>query len=136
MPRMSPFNSPYLLGFDDLEAMIEGLAKSGGDGYPPYNIEQLGDDRLRISLAVAGFTREMIEVTVDGNQLTIRGRQGDEKGKDRVFLHRGIATRAFQRSFVLADGLEVAEADMSHGLLHIDLFRPNPEGRKRTIQIG
>ena len=131
--RLSVFNSPFLLGFDHFERTLDRVSKSGADGYPPYNIEQVGDDALRITLAVAGFHAEDLNVQVETNQLVIRGRQEDDK--TRVYLHRGIAARQFQRSFVLAEGIEVTGASIDNGLLHIDLRRPLPEARTRTIEI-
>jgi len=134
MARMTAFDSPLLLGFDHFERMLDRLAKTGGDGYPPYNIEQIGQNGLRITLAVAGFTMDQLSVTLDDSQLTIRGKQvEDEPG--RVFVHRGIAGRQFVRSFVLAEGIEVIDASLQGGLLHIDLERPVPESRQRTIRI-
>ncbi len=133
MTRMSVFNSPFLLGFDQLERVLDRVAKSASDGYPPYNIEHAGDDALRITLAVAGFRRDDLEITVAESQLTIRGRQSDSDG--RVYLHRGIAARQFQRSFVLAEGIEVVGAELADGLLHVDLVRPPPSSRERTIEI-
>jgi HSP20 family molecular chaperone IbpA len=133
MSRLSMFNSPLLLGFDHFERALDRVAKSSSDGYPPYNIEQLGADALRISLAVAGFTKTDLGITVEDNQLVVRGRQTDEPS--RVFLHRGIAARQFQRSFVLAEGIEVRGAWLDNGLLHIDLVRPEVESRVRTIEI-
>ena len=133
MTRMSVFNSPFLLGFDQLERTLDRVSKTASDGYPPYNIEQTGPDALRITLAVAGFTREDLVITVDDSQLAVRGKQGE--AEDRVYLHRGIAARQFQRSFVLADGIEVTGAELSNGLLHIDLVRPQPESRERVIEI-
>jgi HSP20 family molecular chaperone IbpA len=133
MTRMSPFNSPLLLGFDEIERLAERLAKTS-NGYPPYNIEQVGEDRLRITLAVAGFSRDDLEITAENRQLVIRGRQSDEP--DRVYLHRGIAARQFQKAFVLADGIEVEGATMDNGLLHIDLARPTPEVSAQRIEIG
>ena len=130
---MGLLTSPYLLGFEDIEQVLERLTKSGGDGYPPYNIERLSDDHLRITLAVAGFTQADLEITVQDNQLLIRGKTGDDT--ERVYLHRGIAARQFQRSFVLADGIEVAGATLEHGLLHVHLHRPRPESTTRTIKI-
>ena len=137
MSRMTPFSSPLLLGFDAMEKTLERLAKSG-DSYPPYNIERLACDaqqpeRLRITLAVAGFTRDQLEVSIEESQLVIRGRQQDDK--TRQYLHRGIAARQFQRTFVLADGMEVLSADLKNGLLAIDLARPEPERAIRTISI-
>ena len=133
MSRQSVFGSPLFLGFDHLEQMLDRVGKNA-DGYPPYNIEQIGPDRLRITLAVAGFAMDDLQITQEDNQLVIRGRQGDD-GSDRVYLHRGIAARAFQRSFVLADGVEVAGAHMEHGLLHVDLCRVVPEAVVQTIPI-
>ena len=129
------FTSPMFLGFDHLEQVLERAAKTSSDGYPPYNIEQTGPSGLRISLAVAGFTMNDLQITQEDNQLVIRGRQTDD-GSDRVYLHRGIAARQFQRAFVLAEGIEVKGAWLDNGLLHIDLARPQPEVRVRTIQIG
>jgi HSP20 family molecular chaperone IbpA len=131
---MSVFNSPFLLGFEPFEQLLDRVAKTAQDTYPPYNIEQVGDRHLRITLAVAGFTEADLSITVEGNQLVVRGKQKDDEGA-RAYLHRGIAARQFQRSFVLADGLEVAGARLGHGLLHIDLDRPLPETRARTIAI-
>lgn len=133
MSRMSLLNSPLLLGFDQFERALDRVAKASSDGYPPYNIEQLGEDRLRITLAVAGFGEDDLSIQVEDNQLVVRGKQADDKG--RVYLHRGIAARQFQRSFVLADGLEVSGATMDNGLLNIDLKRPMPATRVRTIDI-
>ena len=129
------FASPLFLGFDHLEQMLERAAKTSADGYPPYNIEQTGPDGLRITLAVAGFTMDDLQITQEDNQLVIRGRQTDDS-KDRVYLHRGIAARQFQRAFVMAEGIEVKCAWLDNGLLHIDLVRPQPASRVRTIQIG
>ena len=123
-----------MLGFDHLERLVDSVAKSSADGYPPYNIEQLSENSIRITLAVAGFARRDLDVQLEDNQLLIRGRQPDEQ-EDRVFLHRGIAGRQFQRKFVLAEGLEVTAANMENGLLHIDLVRPQPITRTRTIDI-
>jgi HSP20 family molecular chaperone IbpA len=122
------------LGFDHLEQMLERAAKSSGDGYPPYNIEQIGPTGLRITLAVAGFTMDDLQITQEDNQLVIRGRQTEDL-EGRVFLHRGIAARQFQRAFVMAEGIEVRGAWLDNGLLHVDLARPQPEARVRTIQI-
>jgi len=138
MTRLSAFSSPFLLGFDDLERLLDRATKAGGDGYPPYNIERQGrtngePERLSISLAVAGFAPEELEVTVEENQLYIRGRQCDEDGK--TYLHRGIAARQFQREFVLADGMQVIDARLANGLLTIDLERPEPEKVIRRIEI-
>jgi len=123
-----------MLGFDHLERLVDSVAKSSADGYPPYNIEQLSENSIRITLAVAGFARRDLDLQLEDNQLLIRGRQPDEQ-EDRVFLHRGIAGRQFQRRFVLAEGLEVTAANMENGLLHIDLVRPQPITRTRTIDI-
>ena len=133
MSRMSLLNSPLLLGFDQFERALDRVTKASSDGYPPYNIEQLGEDRLRITLAVAGFSNDELSVQVEDNQLIVRGKQIDDK--DRVYLHRGIAARQFQRSFVLADGLEVSGATLDSGLLDIELKRPIPAARVKTIAI-
>ena len=133
MARLSLFNSPLLLGFEPFEEALERISKTSADGYPPYNVEQVGTDRLRITLAVAGFGSEDLDIQVHDNQLLIRGRQKDDK--DKAYLHRGIAARQFQRSFVLADGIEVAGASLDKGLLHVDLERPVSEPRVRTIRI-
>ncbi len=134
MTRVSVFSSPLLLGFDHMERMIERAAKSGAEGYPPYNIEQTGEDGLRITLAVAGFAMSDLTITLEDNQLVIRGRQADDK--DRIYLHRGIAARQFQRAFVLADGIQVTGAHLANGLLHIELLRPRPQPQVRQIQIN
>lgn len=133
MSRHTLFSSPLMLGFEDFERTLDRIAKHSADGYPPYNIEQLGDDRLRISIAVAGFTEADLQIQVEDNQLFVRGRQEDDPG--RVFLHRGIASRQFQRSFVLAEGIEVIGASLDNGLLAIDLHKPVPAQRVRTIEI-
>lgn len=132
MSRVSMFNSPLLLGFDQLERTLDRLAKSA-EGYPPYNIERIGENGLRITLAVAGFTSDDLAIELMENQLTVRGKQTDET--DRVFLHRGIAARQFQRAFMLADGIEVTGARIDNGLLSIDLVRPVSEPRVRNIPI-
>lgn len=132
--RLSLFDSPLFLGFDDFEKTIDRMRKSGSEGYPPYNIEQLDEDGLRISLAVAGFSMDDLDVEIEQNQLTIRGKRTDEK--DRVYLHRGIAARQFQRSFILADGIEVCGADLDNGLLHINLERILPESNAVKIKIN
>jgi len=143
MSRMSLLSSPLLLGFEEMERLIDRVGK-GGDGYPPYNIERIpaetsGDgsapevDRLRITLAVAGFRRDQLEITVEDNQLVIRGRQEDDKA--RQYIHRGIAARQFSRSFVLAEGIEVKSADLQDGLLCIDLVRREPERLVRKVEI-
>ncbi len=134
MTKLTLGSHPFLLGFDQLERLVERTAKAGNDGYPPYNIEQKGDNAYRITLAVAGFSEADLAITLEDRQLVIRGRQAED-GADRVFLHRGIAARQFQRSFVLADGVEVAGASMAHGLLHIDLRRSVPDTIVRTIKI-
>ncbi len=129
------FTSPLFLGFDHLEQMLERASKTSNDGYPPYNIEQIGPNGLRITLAVAGFSMDELQLTQEDNQLVIRGRQADDS-QGRVFLHRGIAARQFQRAFVLAEGIEVKGAWLDNGLLHVDLARPQPETRVRNIEIG
>lgn len=129
------FTSPMFLGFDHLEQMLERAAKTSSDGYPPYNIEQTGPAGLRITLAVAGFTMDDLQITQEDNQLVIRGRQTDDCA-GRVFIHRGIAARQFQRAFVMAEGIEVKGAWLDSGLLHIDLARPMPASKVRTIRIG
>ena len=139
MSRQSPFGHPFLVGFDEIEQALDRVAKTGGDGYPPYNIERLprteqAPERLRITLAVAGFGQDHLEVTLEENQLVIRGRQTDDKTRD--FIHRGIAARQFQRTFLLAEGMEVLGADLSDGLLSIDLARPEPERIVRKIDIA
>lgn len=138
MTRVTSFSSPLLLGFDEVERLLDRLSKTGSDGYPPYNIEKLsagteGPARLRITLAVAGFSDDDIEVLVEDKELTIRGRQPDEP--QREYLHRGIAARQFQRTFVLADGIEVVSAELKDGLLSIDLMRPEPARTVRKIAI-
>ena len=142
MARMSLLSSPLLLGFDEIERLVDRFGKSAGEGYPPYNIERLGSaadgaggsETLRITLAVAGFTRDQLEITVEDKQLTIRGKQVEDTERD--YLYRGIAARQFQRTFVLADGIEVKSADLSNGLLSVDLVRHEPERLIRTIEIG
>jgi HSP20 family molecular chaperone IbpA len=137
MSRVPSLSSPFLLGFDEIERVLDRVVK-GADGYPPYNIERIaGDgqspDRLRITLAVAGFTRDQLDVFIEESQLVIRGRQQDDKS--RQYLHRGIAARQFQRTFVLVEGMEVLGADLKNGLLSIDLVRPEPERVVKTIAI-
>jgi HSP20 family molecular chaperone IbpA len=137
MSRVPSLSSPFLLGFDEIERALDRVTK-GADGYPPYNIERLARDadypeRLRITLAVAGFTCDQLDVSIEENQLVIRGRQQDDKA--RQYLHRGIAARQFQRTFVLADGMDVLGADLKNGLLSIDLARPEPERVIKTIAI-
>lgn len=134
MTKMTLGSHPYLLGFEQLERLMERTAKSGNDGYPPFNIEQTSDWSYRITLAVAGFAETDLAITVEDRQLVIRGRQKDDS-EGRVFLHRGIAARQFQRSFVLAEGVEVGEAVMENGLLHVDLSRIEPETVVQTINI-
>lgn len=144
MSCMTQLNSPLLLGFDDIERLLDRLAKSPGDSYPPYNIERIANgatngssgrgEVLQITLAVAGFTRSQLDITVENSQLTIRGRQDEDKS--RTYLHRGIAARQFQRTFVLAEGIEVAAASLDNGLLSIDLVRPQPERLVRKIDIA
>ena len=135
MTRLSLFNSPLLLGFDHFERVLDRVAKMPAEGYPPYNIEQTGEDRLRITVAVAGFTENDLSIQIEGNQLVVRGKQQEDGDAERVFIHRGIATRQFQRSFVLADGIEVEGAELDNGLLYIDLLRPLTEERVRTVEI-
>ncbi len=139
MARVSAFSSPLLLGFDEIERALDRLSKGTGDGYPPYNIERLpksadNDEILRITLAVAGFSDDELDVTVEENQLVIRGRQKDES--DRIFLYRGIAARQFQKFFVLAEGIEVLGAALKDGLLSVDLARPTIERTARRISIS
>ncbi len=134
MSRPSVFGSPLFLGFDHLEQMLDRVSKSS-DGYPPYNIEQMAENRLRITLAVAGFAMDDLQITQEDNQLVIRGRQTDDS-EGRVFLHRGIAARQFQRAFVLAEGIEVEGAWLDNGLLHVELRRPQPEVRVKRIEIN
>ena len=139
MSRVPTFSSPFLLGFEEIERALDRVAKAT-DGYPPYNVERLppaGDrpERLRITLAVAGFAREEIEIAVEENELVIRGRQVEDQA-ERQFLHRGIAARQFQRTFVLADGIEVVGANLADGLLSIDLERPEAARLVRRIEIG
>jgi len=133
MSRLSLFNSPLLLGFDHFERTLDRISKNGSEGYPPYNIEQVSDEKLRITLAVAGFGLEELEIQIEDNQLVVRGRQQDDP--DRVYLHRGIAARQFQKSFVLAEGIEVTGASLDNGLLSIDLQRPKVEPQVRTVPI-
>ncbi|MHB2167328.1 Hsp20 family protein [Alsobacter sp. R-9] len=138
MSRVPSLSSPFLLGFDEVERALTRVAKAASEGYPPYNIERVPrtanePETLRITLAVAGFTRDQLEITLEENQLVIRGRQVDDR--EREFLHRGIAARQFQRAFLLADGLEVRGADLANGLLSIDLVRPEAERIIRKIDI-
>lgn len=134
MTKLALGTHPFLLGFEQLERLVERTAKSGNEGYPPYNIEQTSENSYRITLAVAGFAKDDLAITVEDSSLVIRGRQKDDS-EGRVFLHRGIAARQFQRSFVLADGVDVGEAVMENGLLHVDLTRSVPERIIQTIQI-
>jgi HSP20 family molecular chaperone IbpA len=134
MSRLSLFNSPLLLGFDQFERTLDRISKAGSEGYPPYNIEQVSEDSLCITLAVAGFALDDLEIQIEDNQLTIRGKQTDDES--RVYLHRGIAARQFQRSFVLAEGIEVLGASLDNGLLSIDLRRPKVEPQIRTVPIN
>lgn len=139
MTRMTMLSSPMLLGFEEIERLIDRAGKGSNDGYPPYNIERIARDEgrpelLRITLAVAGFTRDQLEITLEDSQLTVRGKQQDDKSRD--YLYRGIAARQFQRTFVLAEGIEVKAAELSNGLLAIDLVRLEPERLVRRIEIG
>ncbi len=138
MSRVSLLNSPLLLGFDDIERVLDRITKSSGDGYPPYNIERVvnqdgNGETLRITLAVAGFHKDQLDVTLEDNQLVIRGNQSEDKARE--YLHRGIAARQFKRTFVLADGIEIDGAELKNGLLAIDLVRPQPEQVVRKIDI-
>ena len=139
MTRVTALSHPLLLGFEEIERLIGRAAKGGGDGYPPYNIERIPRDEdaselLRITLAVAGFTRDQLDITLEDKQLTVRGKQQDDKERD--YLYRGIASRQFSRTFVLADGIEVKSADLTNGLLAIDLQRLEPDRLVRRIEIG
>lgn len=134
MPRLSLFNNPFMLGFDGLERLMDGVAKNTGDSFPPYDIEHRGEHEIRITLALAGFSKDDISLTIEQSQLIIRGRQGDND-KPSTYLHRGIAARQFQRKFVLADGMDVVDAYLENGLLHIDLERPRPDDSVRKIAI-
>ena len=131
---MSLFNSSFLLGFDELEDLLDQTAKASSDGYPPNNIEQLAEDGLRISLAVAGFSDDELSIEIEDRQLVVKGKQRDDD--QRVYLHRGIAARQFQRLFVLSEGIEVTGASLNNGLFHIDLVRPKIEVRKKVIKIN
>ena len=135
MSRYAGFNSPFLLGFDHFERLLDRVAKTSAEGYPPYNIEQVGENGLRITLAVAGFSEDDLAVTIEDNQLVIRGRQAVDDD-NRVYLHRGIAARQFQRAFVLAEGIEITGATLASGLLHGDLVRHVPEPQVRTVKIN
>ncbi len=139
MVRVTALSSPFLLGFDQIERALEKVSKSASDGYPPYNIERIAasaeaPERLRITLAVAGFSRDQIEVTQEVNQLWIRGRQ--QEAEERDYIHRGIAARQFQRSFLLAEGMQVLGAELADGLLSVDVARPQPERKVKTISIS
>ena len=133
MARISPFSSPLLLGFDRLEEVVDRLTRSSTEGYPPYNVVHVADDRLRISLAVAGFAEDDLDVTVERNELHIKGRQAEDDGA--VYLYRGIAARQFHRTFLLADGIEITGARLDAGLLHVDLTRPSTPEIVRTVAI-
>jgi HSP20 family molecular chaperone IbpA len=139
MNRSAPFDSPFLLGFEHTRSLIERAAKAAAESYPPYNVEDRGDGGIRITLVVAGFSPEQLEVTVEDRQLTVAGRRDEgaqrPPAREDAFLHRGIAARGFVRSFVLADGMVVQEASLEHGLLHIDLARPEPEKRVLKVPI-
>ena len=136
MNRSMPFDSPFLLGFDHTRGLIERAQRAATEGYPPYNVEAREDGGLRITLAVAGFSPDQLEVTVEGEQLTVTGKRGDgAEGQDRAFLHRGIAARGFLRTFILADGMIVGGATLEHGLLHVDLERPKAERLIQKIPI-
>ena len=131
---MSVFNSPFLLGFDHFERTIDRISKLSSDSYPPYNIEQTSPNSIRITVAVAGFNKQDLDISLEGNQLQIRGSR-DENDSDRIFIHRGIATRQFQRNFILADGIEVEEASMDNGLLFVDLSQPINNEESKKIEI-
>ena len=133
MTKTAPFTSPFLLGFDQLERLVDRAQKTAGDGYPPYNIEQVGQGELRVTLAVAGFAEEDLSVTLEDQQLMVRGKQTDSKPRD--YLHRGIAARQFQKAFVLADGVEVQGATLENGLLHVDLRQTTVEAKVKRIAI-
>ncbi|MCC2095598.1 MAG: Hsp20 family protein [Hyphomicrobiales bacterium] len=139
MTRIPTLNSPFLLGFDDIERALDRVSRNASDGYPPYNIERIGrtstePEKLRITLAVAGFTRDQLDITLEERQLMIRGKQTDDK--ERAYLHRGIAARQFQKAFLLAEGMQVLGADLNNGLLCIDLARPEPERIIQKIDIS
>ena len=134
MTRTILFDSPFLLGFERTRDLIERAAKAATESYPPYNVQALGEDGVRITLAVAGFSADQLSVNVEGNQLTVAGRK-DGDDAERAFLHRGIAARNFSRSFVLADGMEVSGASLEHGLLHVDVVRPEPERKVKSVPI-
>jgi HSP20 family molecular chaperone IbpA len=134
MSRLSGFNSPLLIGFDHFERILNQASKTSAEGYPPYNIEQCSENELRITIAVAGFKMADLNVTTEDNQLVVRGRRSEDE-RERVYLHRGIAARQFQRSFVLAEGIEIKGASMDSGLLHVELIRHIPEPEIRNIKI-
>ena len=133
--RLTLFDSPLFLGFDEIEKTFDRMRKSGGEGYPPYNIEQIGETGFQITLAVAGFSMDDLDVEIENNQLTIRGKQNDDENDERIFLHRGIAARQFQRSFILAEGVEIRGAALDNGLLRIALERIIPESKAKKIKI-
>ena len=133
--RTLVLDSPFLLGFEPTRALIERAAKAAAEGYPPYNVEQLAEDRIRITMAVAGFSPDQLQVTVEHNQLLVTGRRDGEGREGSAYLHRGIAARGFQRTFVLADGMEVEGALLEHGLLHLDVWRPEPQRSVKHIPI-
>ncbi len=133
--RTLVFDSPFLLGFEPTRALIERAAKAASEGYPPYNVEQISGDRVRITMAVAGFSPDQLQVVVEDNQLLVTGRREAEGKEGSAYLHRGIAARSFQRTFVLAEGMEVEGAVLEHGLLHLDVFRPEPERSVKHIPI-
>jgi HSP20 family molecular chaperone IbpA len=136
MNRTIIFDSPFLLGFEHTRTLIERAAKTAADSYPPYNVEEIAEGRFRITLAVAGFSADQLQVGVEDNQLTVQGkRDGEVEGTDKAYLHRGIAARGFQRTFVLADGMEVEGAVLEHGLLHVDVVRLQPARLVKRIEI-
>ena len=136
MSRMSVFNSPFLLGFEQFERTIDRISKLSTDSYPPYNIEQISTNLLRITIAVAGFDKKDLEINLEGNQLQIKGCKDDDDNSERIFVHRGIATRQFQRNFILADGIEVEGASMENGLLSVDLSQPINNDESKKIEIN
>ena len=133
--RTLVFDSPFLLGFEHTRALVERATKAATEGYPPYNVEQLADDRLRITMAVAGFSPDQLQIVLEDRQLTVTGRREGPEAAAGAYLHRGIAARGFQRAFVLADGMEVEGATLEHGLLHVDVVRPEPPRQVRSIPI-
>ena len=135
MSRMSVFNSPFFLGFEQFERTIDRISKLSTDSYPPYNIEQISTNLLRITIAVAGFDKKDLEINLEGNQLQIKGCKDDDDNSERIFVHRGIATRQFQRNFILADGIEVEGASMENGLLSVDLSQPITHDESKKIEI-